>query len=182
MYASGYTARPDISLGGVMSGIEMACWDIVGKAVDKPVYELLGGKVHERLRGYTYLYTEADDPVDVYLDPGLAAQRAAEYAARGHHGAEVRPGRRLLGVRPSPARARGARSLRGLRQGRPRGRRLSLRPALRDARAVHHPGRDPPRPTARGVRPALVRGARPSRASRGDGHGRPRDLDPDRNR
>ena len=84
MYASGYTARPDISLGGVMSGIEMACWDVVGKAVDKPVYELLGGRVHERLRGYTYLYTEADDPVDVYLDPGLAAERAAAYAARGH--------------------------------------------------------------------------------------------------
>ena len=34
----------------------MACWDIVGKAVGKPVYELLGGKMHERLRTYTYLY------------------------------------------------------------------------------------------------------------------------------
>jgi galactonate dehydratase len=83
MYASGYSARPDLSLGGVMSGLEMACWDLVGKAVEKPVYELLGGKVHERLRGYTYLYGEADDPVDVYLDAELAAERAAAYAARG---------------------------------------------------------------------------------------------------
>ena len=43
VYGQGYTGRPDISLVGVLSGIEMACWDIVGKAVRKPVYELLGG-------------------------------------------------------------------------------------------------------------------------------------------
>jgi len=84
LYASGYTARPDATLVGVMSGLEMACWDIVGKAVGKPVHELLGGRVHERLRGYTYLYTEEGDAVDVYLDPELAAERAAVYAARGH--------------------------------------------------------------------------------------------------
>ena len=32
----------------------MACWDIVGKEVNKPIYELLGGRVHDRLRSYTY--------------------------------------------------------------------------------------------------------------------------------
>lgn len=84
LYASGYTARPDATLGGVISGLELACWDIVGKAVGKPVHALLGGRVHERLRGYTYLYVEEDDAVDVYLDPSLAAERAASYAARGH--------------------------------------------------------------------------------------------------
>jgi 2-dehydro-3-deoxyphosphogalactonate aldolase len=83
VYARGYTGRPDVSLVGVLSGIEMACWDIVGKAVGKPVYELLGGLVHERLRSYTYLYTQEDDRTDVYTDPALAAERAAEYAARG---------------------------------------------------------------------------------------------------
>jgi 2-dehydro-3-deoxyphosphogalactonate aldolase len=40
---------------GVLSAVEMACWDIVGKELNKPVYELLGGQVHERLRAYTYL-------------------------------------------------------------------------------------------------------------------------------
>ena len=68
---------------GVVSGIEMACWDIVGKVVGRPVYELLGGRVHERLRAYTYLYTEPGDSVDVYTDPDLAAERAAAYAAQG---------------------------------------------------------------------------------------------------
>jgi len=83
VYARGYTSRPDASLVSVLSGIEMACWDIVGKALGKPVYELLGGLVHERLRSYTYLYVEDGDETDVYTDPSLAAERAASYAARG---------------------------------------------------------------------------------------------------
>jgi 2-dehydro-3-deoxyphosphogalactonate aldolase len=68
---------------GVLSGLELACWDIVGKAVGRPVFELLGGRVHDRLRAYTYLYTEPDDAVDVYTDPDLAAERAAAYARQG---------------------------------------------------------------------------------------------------
>ncbi len=83
VYGRGYSARPDLSLVGVLSGIEMACWDIVGKAVGKPVYDLLGGRVHERLRSYSYLYPEEGDATDVYVDPELGATRAAEYVARG---------------------------------------------------------------------------------------------------
>ena len=88
VYGRGYSMRPDISLMGVLSGIEMALWDIVGKAVGKPVYALLGGKVHERLRSYTYLYPRADegdayaDPA-VYRDPDAAAERALEYVGMG---------------------------------------------------------------------------------------------------
>src|SRR5579862_697918 len=88
VYGRGYSARPDITLVGILSGLEMACWDIVGKATGKPVYELLGGKVHERLRTYTYLYPSADEgdvhsDAAVYRDPDLAAERAAAYAAMG---------------------------------------------------------------------------------------------------
>jgi len=82
-YSRGFTQRPDVSLQGVMSALEMACWDIVGKAVGEPVYRLLGGQVHERLRSYSYLYPEEGDATDVYLDPDLAAERATEYIARG---------------------------------------------------------------------------------------------------
>jgi 2-dehydro-3-deoxyphosphogalactonate aldolase len=82
-YGRGFTQRPDLSLQGVMSALEMACWDIVGKAVDQPVYNLLGGQVHERLRSYTYLYPGPGDTTDVYSDPELAASRAAEEVARG---------------------------------------------------------------------------------------------------
>ncbi|MEZ4630873.1 MAG: mandelate racemase/muconate lactonizing enzyme family protein [Deinococcales bacterium] len=83
VYSSGYTQHPDLSLMAVLSALEMACWDIIGKALDKPIYELLGGQVHEKLRSYSYLYPIEGDQVDVYIDPDLAAERAAEYVALG---------------------------------------------------------------------------------------------------
>ena len=88
VYGSGYNLRPDVSLMGVLSGLEMACWDIIGKEVGKPIYELLGGRVHEKLRSYTYLYPAAEDAGGVnggavYTDPELAAKRAAEYVELG---------------------------------------------------------------------------------------------------
>jgi 2-dehydro-3-deoxyphosphogalactonate aldolase len=83
VYSSGYTQRPDPSLLGVLSGIEMACWDIIGKELNKPIYELLGGQVHEKLRSYSYLYPLESDKTNVYSDPELAAERAADYVKQG---------------------------------------------------------------------------------------------------
>ena len=83
VYSSGFTQHPDLTLMGVLSALEMACWDIVGKAAGQPVYKLLGGQVHERLRSYTYIYPRPGDQTDVYHDPDLAAERAAEYHAMG---------------------------------------------------------------------------------------------------
>ena len=83
VYSSGFTQHPDLTLMGVLSALEMACWDIIGKEANKPVYKLLGGQVHERLRSYTYIYPRPSDQSDVYHDPDLAAERAAEYLAQG---------------------------------------------------------------------------------------------------
>ncbi len=83
VYGAGFQFRPDTTVMGVFSGIEMACWDIIGKSAGKPVYDLLGGKVRERLRAYTYIYAEAGDAVDVYHDPDLSTQRAVENVERG---------------------------------------------------------------------------------------------------
>jgi galactonate dehydratase len=90
-YGSGFTLRPDLSLMSVVSGLEMACWDIIGKAVDQPVYQLLGGKVHERLRSYTYLYPAEGESDDFYHDPDRSASRAAEYAKLGFTGVKFDP-------------------------------------------------------------------------------------------
>lgn len=83
VYSSGFTQHPDLTLMGVLSALEMACWDIVGKEAGQPVYKLLGGRVHERLRAYTYIYPRPGDESDVYHDPDLAAERAVEYLAQG---------------------------------------------------------------------------------------------------
>ena len=83
IYSSGYTQRSDISLIGIISGIEMACWDIIGKELNKPVYELLGGQIYNKLRSYTYLYPKKNDKFDVYKESSLAAERAQEYIEKG---------------------------------------------------------------------------------------------------
>ena len=52
MYRSSYS-RSMPALVGALSGIEMAMWDVFGKAVGMPVWQLLGGKVRDRVRVYT---------------------------------------------------------------------------------------------------------------------------------
>lgn len=83
VYSAGFTQHPDLTVMGVLSALEMACWDIIGKAAGQPVYKLLGGQVHERLRSYTYIYPREGDRTDVYHDPDLAAVRAEEYLKLG---------------------------------------------------------------------------------------------------
>ena len=83
-HGSGFSHRPDPSLHGVVSGLEMACWDIVGKALDRPVYDLLGGQVQDRLRSYTYIYPAADqDAGQFYNDPLASAEAAVTYVEQG---------------------------------------------------------------------------------------------------
>ncbi|MDB6089323.1 MAG: isomerase [Gammaproteobacteria bacterium] len=83
VYSAGFTQHPDLTLMGALSALEMACWDIIGKEAGQPVYKLLGGRVHERLRSYTYIYARPGDATDVYYDPDLAAERAVGYLNQG---------------------------------------------------------------------------------------------------
>ena len=56
---AGYSHYPELTKLGILSAIEMACWDIIGKDCGQPVYKLLGGEMRDRVRTYTYIY---DDP------------------------------------------------------------------------------------------------------------------------
>jgi galactonate dehydratase len=46
--------RGGMVVGSAISGIEQALWDILGKALNVPVYELLGGRVRDKVRLYTH--------------------------------------------------------------------------------------------------------------------------------
>ncbi len=83
-YSSGFTQRPDLTVMGAFSGLEIACWDILGKARDRPVWALLGGKVTPRVRAYSYLYPLPHHNIDAFwTDPDAHAEAAAHYLAQG---------------------------------------------------------------------------------------------------
>jgi 2-dehydro-3-deoxyphosphogalactonate aldolase len=87
LYSRGYNQHPDHTLMGVISAFDTACWDIVGKELDQPIYNLLGGKYHERLRSYTYLYPDPgekdQDHFNLFTNAERAAKRAQDYVKRG---------------------------------------------------------------------------------------------------
>jgi galactonate dehydratase len=93
VYGSGFTMRPDVSLMGVLSGIEIALWDIIGKSLNKPIYELIGGRVHDKLRSYTYIYPDLakGQTDDIYWNAEASAERAAHYANLGFTGIKFDP-------------------------------------------------------------------------------------------
>jgi len=83
-YSSGFTQRPDLTVMGAFSGLEIACWDILGKHRERPVYALLGGMMNERIRAYTYLYPLPHHDVSAFwTSPDMAAEAAADCVARG---------------------------------------------------------------------------------------------------
>src|SRR6201994_1659018 len=47
--------------GGGVSAVELALWDLAGKAYGVPVYQMLGGKFRDKIRCYADT-TESDDP------------------------------------------------------------------------------------------------------------------------
>lgn len=91
-YSSGFTQRPDLTVMGAFSGLEIACWDILGKARERPVHALIGGRMNERIRAYTYLYPlPHHDMAAFWNDPAMAAEAAADCVARGYTAVKFDP-------------------------------------------------------------------------------------------
>lgn len=85
VYSSGFTQRPDLTVMGAFSGLEIAFWDILGKDRGRPVYALLGGKMNERLRAYTYLYPLPEHDINAFwTSPAMHAEAAADLLAQGY--------------------------------------------------------------------------------------------------
>ncbi len=84
-YSSGFTQRPDLTVMGAFSGLEIACWDILGKARGRPVWAMLGGKMNDRIRAYTYLYPlPQHDLTEFWVSPEMAAESALDAVNRGY--------------------------------------------------------------------------------------------------
>ena len=91
-YSSGFTQRPDPTVMGAFSGLEIACWDILGKARDRPVWALLGGKMNDRVRAYTYLYPlPHHDLKEFWFSPEQAAEAAVARVEEGYTAVKFDP-------------------------------------------------------------------------------------------
>jgi galactonate dehydratase len=62
LYRSGFYRGGPI-LSSAISGIEQALWDIKGKALGVPVYEMLGGLAREKIRVYSWIGGDRPDSV-----------------------------------------------------------------------------------------------------------------------
>ncbi len=74
----------DISAAG-LALVEMACWDIVGKAARQPVYKLLGGATRDRIKAY------ANGWYTVERTPQAFHEAAKKVIARGYRALKVDP-------------------------------------------------------------------------------------------
>src|SRR5439155_15365256 len=75
--------RPGMVEGSAISGVEQACWDILGKSLGVPVWRLLGGNVRERIRLYDHLGGGEMESVYHTLAPEAAAEKARESVTAG---------------------------------------------------------------------------------------------------
>ncbi len=91
-YSSGFTQRPDLTVMGAFSGLEIACWDILGKARERPVWALLGGLMNERIRAYSYLYPlPHHDLGQFWTSPEMAAESAVALVEKGYTAVKFDP-------------------------------------------------------------------------------------------
>jgi galactonate dehydratase len=68
------------AIAGAISAIDIALWDIKGKSLGVPVYELLGGKVRDKVR----LYAHVKGRTITDLTAKVRSLRAAGFTAVGH--------------------------------------------------------------------------------------------------
>src|SRR5712692_3481999 len=72
-----YSEGGQIHMSAVAS-IEIACWDIIGKATNQPIYNLWGGRCHEKLRAYANGWYRGP------RTPESFGEKAKEVARRGY--------------------------------------------------------------------------------------------------
>lgn len=78
-------ARPDYVIMSGIAAIEIACWDIMGKALNQPVYKLLGGAVRDKIKAY------ANGWYTVERTPEAFAEAARKVLERGYRALKLDP-------------------------------------------------------------------------------------------
>lgn len=93
MFREGFWAQGSNAVFyAAMSAIDTALWDIKGKALGVPVYQLLGGKVNPKLRTYaSQLQFDWDPEAKKLIKPEDYAKAAQKALAEGYDAVKVNP-------------------------------------------------------------------------------------------
>ena len=98
MYGTHHDLRhPSLFGTPVISAIDMALWDIAGKVANQPIYNLLGGQYHEKLRAYAYMPN-----VDLNKYPEKAGDVALQLLEEGNTACKLDPFMPLHPIRDIP--------------------------------------------------------------------------------
>jgi galactonate dehydratase len=109
LYSNLTAQHPDYLTVGLISAFDIALWDICGKIYNTPVYNLLGGKMRDKIRTYTYLFdlkknTLMEATQDWFSNPDKLAETASGMVNEGFTGVKFDPltqaGFRRLPVAP----------------------------------------------------------------------------------
>jgi L-rhamnonate dehydratase len=76
LYTGGYQRGENLR---TISTLDLALWDLIGKAKGEPVYRLLGGPCQERIRAYAAM-------LGFSTEPEAAAERSRQWAEKGFTG------------------------------------------------------------------------------------------------
>jgi|SRR5579884_663101 len=79
-----YSEGGQIQMNAV-AAIEIACWDIIGKATNRPIYDLMGGRYHAALPVYANGWYTGP------RTPAAFAERAQQVVARGYRALKFDP-------------------------------------------------------------------------------------------
>lgn len=102
-YTDSYHFGGGVFVQSVLSAIDIACWDIIGKAVGQPIHRLLGGQERSSLTPYasTMYFSETErsirEPVESALEAGFTAAKIKIGTGRSADIERVRTAREILG-------------------------------------------------------------------------------------
>ncbi len=102
-YVDPYHFGGDVFVQSVVSAVDVACWDLIGKDVGRPVHRLLGGRFRESLVPYasTMYFTEDErpiaEPIREAVDDGFTAAKIKIGAGTDEDVERVRVAREVLG-------------------------------------------------------------------------------------
>ena len=91
MYRRAFYAGGEVQMSAI-SGVEMALWDIKGRALGVPVYELLGGRTRDRVQLYANAWYQQG------MSPEEMAEAARDVVELGVKGLKFNPWGRRPGI------------------------------------------------------------------------------------